>query len=113
MNQRPTLAHPSILAPSPLVPSLERRVARAMAHARLQAELRSIVLDLLAPCEPGELPRDLGRWVEDSAETVAAAVCDRTIDTLIRALDVTVGHAPPTLVQRLNVIAVRHDAGLF
>lgn len=113
MHSLTAVARPPTGPRAGLVPPLERRMARAMAHARLQAELRSIVLDLLAPCESDELPRDLGVWVADTAESVAAAVCDRTLATLTRSLDATVGSAPATVVQRLNIIAIRHDAGSF
>lgn len=83
-----------------------------MARPRLASELRAISRDLLAPCEPDELPPGLAAWVAKTTETVADAVCDVALEALLEALEVTLAGAPRELVDGLAVAAARYDVGI-
>ncbi len=93
-------------------PPLDRRAVRVMAQARLYSELRSIVLDLLGPCDPEELPVEMSAWVESAAARAASAVCGRSMNALIQSLESTVAGAPSDIIHRLDQSAVRHDVGI-
>lgn len=83
-----------------------------MARARLYSELRLIALDLLAPCDPDELPVEMSAWVECAAGRAASAVCDTTMSSLIRSLESSLAGAPAEFVRRLDQVAIRRDAGI-
>ena len=97
---------------SPIWLPLDRRAIRVMARARLYSELRLIVLDLLGPYDPNELPDEMSAWVEHAAGRAASAVCDVSMSALIRSLEETAEGAPAEIVHRLDQAAVRHDLGI-
>jgi hypothetical protein len=91
---------------------LDRRSARGMASARLHADLRSIVLDVLGARELSDLPPDVATWVDGAAETAVSAVCDTSVSGLLDSIDATVQAAPSGIVARLAHAALRHDVGV-
>lgn len=96
-----------------LKPPLDRRATRVMARARLHDELRSIALDLLGPCRPGELPVGVADWIDDATETAASMVSDTSLRALMQTLDTMVARAPREVVDRLDQAALRRDSGLY
>ncbi len=109
VTEMPRLANGSGV---PIWPRLDRRTIRDMARARLYSELRLIVLDLLGPYDPDELPVEMSAWVERAAARAASAVCDGSMSALIRSLESTLAGAPADIVHRLDQAAVRHDVGI-
>ncbi|MEO8246141.1 MAG: hypothetical protein ABI622_03385 [Chloroflexota bacterium] len=91
---------------------MDRRATRVMARGRLQDELRAIVLDMLGPCEPDELPAAVAAWVDGATDRAVSAVCDRSVEALVEALESAVAGAPRDVLVRLDQAAARHDAGL-
>lgn len=112
MTSAATMPRPLVRSDRVLWPPLDRRATRARARARLHAELRSIVLDLLGPCEPDELSAEAAAWVENAAAIAVSAVGDRSMRALIESLEATVAQAPRDVIHRLDEAAVRHDAGI-
>jgi len=107
------LAHATLIPSSSFVSNqLDRNATRVMARARLRSELRSIVLDILGPCEPGELPEALAGWLEDAADVAVSAVCDASLRGLLESVAASVAEAPPSVVARLAQEGIRHDAGV-
>jgi hypothetical protein len=83
------------------------------ARARLRAEVRSIVFDVLGLCEASELPSETAAWVENVAEVAAAAVSDLSMHALLESIDAALAEAPPSAVARLVQAATRRDAGIY
>src|SRR5690349_11625317 len=109
----------SAIAPTAHVPpgsvlsaQIRHRATTVMAKERLRSELRSIVLDILGVCDPGELRDDLAAWVERAADSAVSAVCDACVGTLLETIDATITEAPPWVVVRLTEGATRLDAGI-
>ncbi|HEX5466575.1 MAG TPA: hypothetical protein VFW92_07850 [Candidatus Limnocylindrales bacterium] len=102
----------SMRARNPLSPPLPRRARTVMARPRLASELRAITRDLLAPCEPDDLPPGLAAWVAKTTETVADAACDVALQALFEALEITLAEAPVDLVDGLATAVARYDVGI-
>jgi hypothetical protein len=83
------------------------------ARGRLTAELRSITIDLLGGCETDELPPEVAAWVEAATADVVTAVCEPSLQALIRSLNPLVAAAPRDVVRRLAEAKTRRDAGFF
>ena len=92
---------------------LARSVARTGARRSLEAELRSIALDLLGPFESEELPTACAAWVDMATKTAVTTVCDRSLSALIAALESLLIGAPPDIALRLDEARARHDAGIL
>lgn len=112
MNDLAIAHHPPIRGPSLLASPLDRHAARAMARARLRSELRSIALELLGPCEPGDVSREMAAWIDKATETAVSGALDTSMSALMQSLETAVAGAPIHLVDRLAQAAVRRDAGI-
>lgn len=106
------MSRPLVRSDGVLWPPLDRRATRAMASARLHADLRSIGFDLLGPYESDELSAEDAAWVENAVAIAVSAVCDLSMRALIQSLESTVARAPRDVIHRLDEAAVRHDAGI-
>lgn len=95
-----------------LMPPLAIRAARAMAHGRLESELRSIVRDLLGLCDSGVLSPEISAWVDHATDTAVDAACDRALEVLTEGLRACFEGAPGDLISSLNEAAIRRDAGI-
>ena len=97
---------------SALATGLDRRATAVMARARLRAELRSIALDILGLSEPADLPVEMAAYVQRATEVAASTACEGSIAALLDSIDATISDAPPAVVARLELAAVRRDAGI-
>ncbi len=95
-----------------LSPRLARRVAVVEASARLERELRAIVLDLLGPADPARLPAATRAWVDGAADEAVGAVRDLSLATLVERLDAAVAAAPPEVVRQLDEALDRVSVGI-
>jgi hypothetical protein len=102
-------AGPPDRAPS----GMRRQLSRVAARSRLEAELRSIAVDLLGPNETGELPAAGADWVAAKTLDAISGVCDQALDELVRALESLLVDAPPDVRRGLREARIRHDAGYF
>jgi hypothetical protein len=90
---------------------LTRDVSRVRARARLNAELRSIAVDLLGPNESDEFPATCANWVAATAEAAVSTVCDSALATLVETLDSLLDTAPAEVVRELDRARQRQAAG--
>jgi hypothetical protein len=102
-------AGPPDRAPS----GMRRQLSRVAARPRLEADLRSIAIDLLGPNETGELPAACAEWVAAATQEAISAVCDQALDGLVRALESLLVDVPPDVARGLREARIRHDAGYF
>ena len=58
MEERSTIRPARSRTPAEPSPLLARSLARTGARSRLETELRTIAVDLLGRCQPGEVPND-------------------------------------------------------
>ena len=91
--------------------AIARHVSRVAAWSRLEAELRSIVVDLLGPNETDELPADCAEWVAATTQRAISGLCDEALDGLVHALESLLVDVPPDIARRLDDARIRHDAG--
>jgi hypothetical protein len=92
---------------------LGRRVARVQAKGRLEAELRSIAVDLLGPNEADEFPATCADWVETTTEAAVTRVTNAALEALVHELDSLIVAVPPDVARQLDRAKARHDAGFL
>jgi hypothetical protein len=86
-------------------------ITRVQARSRLEAELRSIAIDLLGPNESDEFPRVCVGWVATTTEAAVASVCDSALEALVQALDSQLAGVPPDVARYLDRARARRDFG--
>jgi hypothetical protein len=87
------------------------QVARVGARGRLEAELRSIAINLLGPNETDESSVTCATWVAATTRLAVSKVCDIALDALVRELDTLLADAPPDVVRELRRARLRREAG--
>ena len=81
------------------------------ASARLEAELRSIALDLLGLYDSEELPPECDAWVRSTVEAAVAGICDPAVAGVAGHLRKELAAAPADIVRRIGQAKRRHEVG--
>jgi hypothetical protein len=88
-----------------------RRISSVGARHRLEAELRSIAVDLLGPNEADEFSPTCADWVGRTTGAAVSRVCDPALETLVQALDSLLADAPQDVARRLRQARSRQETG--
>jgi hypothetical protein len=101
----------SAVRTTPQPSSVGRHVSRVAAWIRLEAELRSIAVDLLGSSDLDGLSPDCADWLAATTQAAVSDVCRAALDGLVEALDALLADMPPEVARRLDQARVRQDAG--